>query len=236
MTKYPKDKQEVVFEYVDVNKLVEDPTNPNIMGEEEEVAVTENIKEFGFLVPVVINENYEVADGEHRIKIAKFLGYEKVPCIKSNKLNDDIARRIVRQSLNKIRGEHDTFRDISELEMIFTSQYKGAAQILQRVALVGKSQFDEMKRIISTAGIPRIGGQFTTETDSEGRSYDKIQESRKAESYLTNTIKQIMLFFTPDQYEIVLKRMEQLAKEFNVKSNTDIFMKLIEHYDSCSAR
>lgn len=225
---------EAQFEYVDIGKLVEDPTNPNVMGEQEEKAVKENIKEFGFLVPVVINDSYHVADGEHRIKIARELGYQKIPCIKSSKLNDDIARRIVRQSLNKIRGEHDSIKDLSELEMIFSSQFNNAANILQKVALVGKGQYEEMKRLISNSGVRMYEHPaYKTEVGDDGRKYDMDQTAHKANMYLQNQIKQIILFYTASDYEKIVTRLDNMGKEMKVSNNTDIMNKLLDHYENC---
>jgi len=229
-------KDDVVFEYVDVNELKEDPTNPNIMSRDQMDAVKENIKQFGFLVPIVINDNNQVADGDHRRIIAKEMGIKTVPCIRSSRLNDDIARRIARQALNKVRGEHDISKDISEIQKIIESQYKGAAIILQKVSLIGINQYQDMKRIIATGGIPNIGGQFQTEQDEEGRYYDKIQTSRKAETYLTNQIKQVVLYFTAEQYPIIINNLEKILAEMKVDNYTEVFVKLLEHYDACSNR
>lgn len=229
-------KDDIQFEYVEINRLIEDPSNPNVMTNEQLNAVKENIANFGFIVPIVINDNYEVADGEHRLKIAKEMGITTVPCIKSSRLNDDIARRIARQALNKVRGEHEIDKDVKEIEMIINSHYKGAAQILQKVSLIGRSQYDQMKKLIQTGGIAMVGGQFTTEMNEEGRFYDKFRGSRRAESYLTGQIKQIVIYFTADDYPKVIEKLDKAGEDMKALNNSEIIFNLLDHYEKCQHR
>lgn len=51
--------------------------------------VAKSIKEFGFLVPVVIDKNGEVIAGHTRIKAAEKLGLKEVPCIYATDLNQE---------------------------------------------------------------------------------------------------------------------------------------------------
>lgn len=54
--------------------------------------VTESIKEFGFLIPVLIDKSNELIAGHTRIEAAKILGYEEVPTILSDKLSPEQIR------------------------------------------------------------------------------------------------------------------------------------------------
>lgn len=51
--------------------------------------VAASIKEFGFLVPIVIDRNNEIAAGHTRLKAALQLGIERVPCVRANDLTDE---------------------------------------------------------------------------------------------------------------------------------------------------
>ena len=51
--------------------------------------VAESIKEFGFLVPIVIDTNDVIIAGETRLKASKLLQLDKVPCIIADKLTDE---------------------------------------------------------------------------------------------------------------------------------------------------
>ena len=52
-------------------------------------AVAESIREFGFKVPIVIDGNNMIVCGHTRVKAAKKLGMETVPCIIANDLTPE---------------------------------------------------------------------------------------------------------------------------------------------------
>ena len=52
-------------------------------------AVANSIKEFGFKVPIIIDKNNVIVAGHTRLKAAKKLGLESVPCIMADDLTED---------------------------------------------------------------------------------------------------------------------------------------------------
>ena len=62
--------------------------------------VAESIKEFGFLNPILIDPNNVIISGHTRLKAAKQLGLEEVPCIVQNLSEEDakLARIIDNKS------------------------------------------------------------------------------------------------------------------------------------------
>ena len=52
-------------------------------------AVAASIKEFGWKVPVIIDKDNVVVAGHTRLKAAKQLGIEDIPCIVADDLTDD---------------------------------------------------------------------------------------------------------------------------------------------------
>ena len=52
-------------------------------------AVAASIKEFGFKVPIIIDKDNVIVAGHTRYKAATKLGYEQVPCIKADDLNEE---------------------------------------------------------------------------------------------------------------------------------------------------
>jgi ParB-like chromosome segregation protein Spo0J len=99
-------------EVVDVDKLRVDGQNPNVQSKRQFKALKESIKRYGFVVPIVTNRDLLVADGEHRLKAAKELGMRQVSVVRLPV--DEVDRRMIRQVMNKIRGEHDLFLDAEE--------------------------------------------------------------------------------------------------------------------------
>ena len=51
--------------------------------------VAASIREFGFLVPLVIDRNHEIVAGHTRYKAAKTLGMKTVPCVIADELTED---------------------------------------------------------------------------------------------------------------------------------------------------
>jgi len=101
---------------IEVSKIKLDQTNPNVMEKDKFQALKRNIQRFGFIVPVIINKDYVIADGEHRFKAAIELGYDKVLTIIIDV--DEVDRRIIRQVMNKLHGEHDIRKDIEDYQFM----------------------------------------------------------------------------------------------------------------------
>ena len=88
-----------------VGKLTTDGKNPNVMDVNQQIALKNNIKKYGFLVPIITNKDYLVADGEHRLTAAIDLGMTEVPVVALNV--QEVDRRLLRQVMNKLKGVHD---------------------------------------------------------------------------------------------------------------------------------
>lgn len=88
-------------------------TNPNEMTVEQMNALKKGIAEFGFLEPIIINKENRVIDGEHRFIALKDLGMEEIPVIRMEVTEENA--RIIRQTMNKVRGKHDPRKDIEDL-------------------------------------------------------------------------------------------------------------------------
>ena len=71
-----------------VDELIEYDNNPRLNDEAVDV-VAKSIKEFGFKVPVIIDENNIIVAGHTRVKACKRLGIKEVPCIIADDLTED---------------------------------------------------------------------------------------------------------------------------------------------------
>ncbi len=60
---------------------------------------------------------------------------------------------------------------------------------------------------------------------------DKSDLEQTMDSYLEGNIKQIVLFFTAEEFENVMPRMEALMKELNVQNHTEAFLKILEEHE-----
>lgn len=102
---------------VSPDELHADGNNPNEVDGDTFELLVEKIQERGWIGNDIISDtDGTIADGEHRWRAAKQIGLSEVP-VKQYDFSDT-QRRLVRQELNKIRGEHDHGRDIEEFESI----------------------------------------------------------------------------------------------------------------------
>jgi len=97
----------IVRVYVNLLKLAE--YNPRKLDSKQEADLTESIKSFGLVDPILVNSNKDrqniVIGGHQRLKIAKKLGYKEVPVVFLD-LNEEKEREL-NLRLNKNTGSWD---------------------------------------------------------------------------------------------------------------------------------
>ena len=116
-------------ELLPIEELSSDGKNPNKLPKKKLEALKENIKKYGWIVPIITNKEGIIADGEHRWEAAKSLRMTEVPVIKLDVA--EVDRRMLRQVLNKLKGDHDPTLDMEEFKYF-----------------IEEGQFDEMERLL----------------------------------------------------------------------------------------
>ena len=79
-------------------------------------AVAASIREFGFLVPLVIDRNHEIVAGHTRYRAAKQLGMKDVPCVIADELTEDQIKAF-RLADNKVGELASWDMDLLPLEL-----------------------------------------------------------------------------------------------------------------------
>ena len=102
----------------------------------------ESIKRYGFVVPIITNRDLLVADGEHRLRAAKELGMKQVSVVRLPV--NDVDRRMIRQVMNKIRGEHDLFLDAEEYYRLVS---EGSRDLLKGLLNESDLRIDNLLRL-----------------------------------------------------------------------------------------
>jgi len=101
------DKMKIV-EY-DIDDLISAEYNPRQMTSAQERALTDSIKRFGLVDPIIINTNPDrrniIIGGHQRVRIAKSMGLKKIPCVELDLTVEKEKELNVR--LNKNTGEWD---------------------------------------------------------------------------------------------------------------------------------
>ena len=101
------------IEDVEISKIKLDESNPNEMDEFKMKALKKIIQEKGMLQPILINQDNLMIDGEHRYLAAKDVGLKEIQCYRLNVT--DAERRLLRQTMNKVRGSHNPVEDAYDL-------------------------------------------------------------------------------------------------------------------------
>lgn len=105
--------KEMNIEYLDLSEIKPYENNPRDNDGAVDY-VANSIKEFGFKVPIIIDENNVIVAGHTRLKAAKKLGLEKAPCIRADDLSEKQIRAF-RLADNKV-GEIATW-DLDKLNV-----------------------------------------------------------------------------------------------------------------------
>ncbi len=94
------------YETVKISELKPAEYNPRTISEYELLKLTESIKVFGFVDPVIVNADGTVIGGHQRIKAAERLGMVEIPCVRVDLPKE--REKALNLALNRISGEWDT--------------------------------------------------------------------------------------------------------------------------------
>lgn len=117
-----------------------DGENPNEQSDETFGLLCDRMRDRGWLGgPIIADADKLVADGEHRLRAAREIGLDEVP-VKCFDFSD-ADRRMVRQELNKIEGEHDRKRDALEYSALLDA---GKADEVDALVNAADEDLDEL--------------------------------------------------------------------------------------------
>jgi DNA modification methylase len=130
----PEDLPQPEFEgMVATDHLSTDGANPNEMDESQFSLLVDRMAENGWLGgPIVTDMDGLIADGEHRWRAAQENNLSEVPVRQFD--IDDATRRLWRQELNKIHGEHDSKRDALEYDELLSQGFSEEVEALTDAA------------------------------------------------------------------------------------------------------
>ena len=100
-----------------------------------------SMERFGYLTPIVVDQDYNIADDEHRVIIYKEFGLKEIPAYVIP-LADDTERRMLRQTMNKLRGQHQPELDAEQIAILYESN-----KIQDLATLIAQQQQDIMEQL-----------------------------------------------------------------------------------------
>ena len=181
--------KEFAVKKIPISSIKFDKTNPNVVSDDQLKALSIGMKKFGYLAPVILNEKLQVLDGEHRVKVYEKLGEKDIPAyvINANKLDG----KMLRQIMNKLRGEHDIRKDTLEYQIL-----KNADKLDEFADLIGESK-QKFLDAIETSDHAQLSEQewqgmpeFMQEKNAPFRKITVSFESEKDVNQFAKQIKQ----------------------------------------------
>ena len=137
---------------IDADELEVDGDNPNEMSDDQFGLLKKKMRQNGWLGgPIITDTDGLIADGEHRWRAAVEIGLDEVKVRQYD--IDDATRRLWRQELNKIHGEHDEKRDALEYDYLLDA---GKTDEVHDLTKAAEEDLDELlaKIKMETASTP----------------------------------------------------------------------------------
>jgi len=200
-----------------LSKLKDYPFNPRILSEEAEEKLKQNLLNFGTIDRPCVTIEGMIIGGHQRTKVLKKLGIKELEVWVPDR---ELSGKEISQlnlSLNKIGGDFDIEMVISLHDPEFLKD-------------AGWTE-DETKNLWNEPiGDERIEGEEVPQASEPEVDEDELK--KKMETYLENTIRQIVLYYDVDTHKNVIERLERVKKECDLEDNSEAVLRLLELYES----
>jgi len=200
-------------EKVWLKNCIFDKANPNEMSAEQDTSLGNSFNEFGYLGDLIVvnppdkNGKQLVHHGEHRIKKLLEAGNDWAwGFIKKMNL---LQHKAYRQAMNKVRGSHDPEKDRAELEY-FAKQNK--LEFISQLIATPKEVL-----LLSLKPPPVV-------------SVDPAMIQHHEDTFLMGNLKQLHFIFDNKGFERIMKKIDQMNKDFKTDNNTAMFERLVAFY------
>ena len=176
------------------------------------LALRQSIERFGFRNVIVVNQRTNTIEAGHgRAQAAIDLGIESVPVLF---VDDDDATAAAYAIADNRQTEIGGWNEDALIPLLQELQAQGDA------ALVGIGYSDDD----ITALVRRVTP--STNTVSGLSAADKLN------IYNQGAIRQIILYYSPEQYENLLTRMRSIMSQNGIESNSELLPWLVSRYEA----
>ena len=199
------------IESVPVSDLKEYEKNSRTHSDDQVAKIAASVEEFGFTNPILIDESNGVIAGHGRLQAAKRINMGEVPCIRLAHLSESQKRAYV-IAANKIAESGGWDDEMLKMEIL------ELAQDDYDLKLTG---FDE-------AGLDSI----LAISEEVMEAVQKKRDHKETGHSQQDTVRQVILIYTSDEYPRVMEAMREYAEEHGLSSNTEVVNHLLENAPS----
>ena len=199
------------IESVPVSDLKEYEKNSRTHSDDQVAKIAASVEEFGFTNPILIDESNGGIAGHGRLQAAKRINMGEVPCIRLAHLSESQKRAYVIAD-NKIAESGGWDDEMLKMEIM------ELAQDDYDLKLTG---FDE-------AGLDSI----LAISEEVMEAVQKKRDHRETGHSQQDTVRQVILIYTSDEYPRVMEAMREYAEEHGLSSNTEVVNHLLENAPS----
>lgn len=186
----------MTVEYYKPNQLIMAEYNPRQLTKDQHSQLKDSIKRFGLVDPLIVNKNKErkniLVGGHQRLRIAKELGIDKIPCVEVD-LNIDQEKEL-NIRLNKNVGEWDydslaNYFDVGELmDWGFTDDELQFYEEEPEQGLIEDDEIPEVEEAITKQGDLWILGEhrLLCGDATKKEDVDILMDGKKADMVFTD--------------------------------------------------
>lgn len=201
------------FELRKLSQLTNWENNPRSILKEDYIRLKEQISKLGVYKTLLINQENIVLGGNMRLRaFTELFGKDYEVMCGVVETSDPGQMLEYALSDNDQAGTTDDLKlaEVYQLHPIETKLYKIQSNVLR-----------PLESIINPPDPNTLGG-------GDGVDQSDMDESLK--TYLGGNIKQIVLYYSNEEYEKRIAQLEAIGKDLGLESNTDIITKLVEDY------
>jgi len=200
------------LETLNINEIKPYEKNSRKHSTEQVAQIAESIKQFGFNNPILVSNENVIIAGHGRYEAAKSLGLTEVPVVRLSHLTASQVRAYVVAD-NKLALNAEWDNDILREEL---QAIKDEGEI--DLSLLGFNMTD-ISYLMTDVGL-------VEQSCSNGDAHHTLSESK--DSYEKSTVRQIILIYGPQQYNLVVDAMAEYADKFGLSNNTEVVNHLLE--------
>ena len=214
------------IDYLDIKQIKPYERNAKKHDKKQINNVAESIKQFGFVQPIVIDNDYNIIIGHCRFEASKKLKMKKVPCYFAENLDDEqIAKlRLLDNKLNESDWDFELLaEDIPELDFSgFDVEWNIPETEIEEEGEIDEDEIPEkVETRVKTGDLWKLGNHFLICGDStDPVVIDRLMDGKKAD-----------LIFTDPPYNVAMSRSKVDGSNNSIMNddlNEEDFIELLQ--------